>query len=72
LRLCGCVSAERRTLQQLVAVLASSDGPTDDEVMGLKYTLVTVWHDAGCIDQSDAMDEWLEKAEQKAEVLATV
>jgi hypothetical protein len=35
--------------------------------MRLKYTLAAVWHDAGCTEQSDAMDDWLETAERKAE-----
>jgi hypothetical protein len=32
--------------------------------MILKYTLKAVWREAGCTDQSEAMHEWLEKAEE--------
>jgi hypothetical protein len=42
----------------------ASDGPTDADVMILKYTLKAVWREAGCTDQSEAMHEWLEKAEE--------
>jgi hypothetical protein len=55
--------AERDTLQKLVAVLATADGPTESTVIDLKHTLSEVWDAAGYDEQSEAMEAWLARAE---------